>query len=34
MSTIKEIAQKAGVSPTTVANVIHGNHGTCFKRDP
>ncbi len=25
MSTIKEIAQKAGVSPTTVANVIHGN---------
>ena len=26
MSTIKEIAQKAGVSPTTVANVLHGNH--------
>jgi len=25
MSTIKKIAQKAGVSPTTVANVLHGN---------
>ncbi|AEV28413.1 transcriptional regulator [Sphaerochaeta pleomorpha str. Grapes] len=36
MSTIKEIAQKAGVSPTTVANVLHGNLGkvspaTCKK---
>ncbi len=31
MSTIKEIAQKAGVSPTTVANVIHGNHGRVSK---
>lgn len=27
MSTIKKIAQKAGVSPTTVANVLHGNVG-------
>lgn len=26
MSTIKEIAQKTGVSPTTVTNVIHGNY--------
>jgi LacI family transcriptional regulator len=25
MSTIKQIAQKAGVSPTTVSNVLHGN---------
>ena len=36
MSTIKEIARKAGVSPTTVANVLHGNLGkvspaTCKK---
>jgi len=27
MSTIKKIAQKAGVSPTTVANVLHGKTG-------
>lgn len=27
MSTIKEIAKLAGVSPTTVANVLHGNTG-------
>jgi LacI family transcriptional regulator len=27
MSTIKKIAQKAGVSPTTVANVLHGRVG-------
>ncbi|HAF85404.1 MAG TPA: LacI family transcriptional regulator [Sphaerochaeta sp.] len=27
MSTIKKIAQKAGVSPTTVANVLHGRLG-------
>ncbi len=27
MSTIKRIAQQAGVSPTTVANVLHGNNG-------
>lgn len=27
MSTIKKIAQKAGVSPTTVANVLHGKLG-------
>jgi LacI family transcriptional regulator len=27
MSTIKKIAQKAGVSPTTVANVLHGKMG-------
>ena len=26
MSTIKEIAKRAGVSPTTVTNVIHGNY--------
>jgi LacI family transcriptional regulator len=25
MATIKQIAQKAGVSPTTVSNVLHGN---------
>ena len=27
MSTIKEISKKAGVSPTTVANVLHGKTG-------